>query len=140
MNFNLDNLNLSALFGSNFMFEQFANSLSYIGQVMLDDDAHDFGWFSYKNRPGHPDHPSPLHHWQYGTILIVIGEVFKYLVDIMNAFGLQVNEMIQKVRSYLNLGPGPTPEPETKQVIQNRNNSGVRFMYSSKNTISLLKK
>ena len=38
-----------------------------VGTYLLIDDLKDFGFFSTK------DHPSPLHHWQYGLILLLGG-------------------------------------------------------------------
>ena len=38
-----------------------------VGTYLLIDDLKDFGFFSTK------DHPSPLHHWQYGLLLLLGG-------------------------------------------------------------------
>ena len=38
-----------------------------LGLALIWDDIKDFGLFST------PDHPSPLHHWQYGLILFLAG-------------------------------------------------------------------
>jgi len=38
-----------------------------VGTYLLIDDLKDFGFFSTK------DHPSPLHHWQYGLVLLLGG-------------------------------------------------------------------
>ena len=40
---------------------------SVVGLALLVDDIKDFGLFST------PEHPSPLHHWQYGLILFIVG-------------------------------------------------------------------
>ena len=37
------------------------------GVAMLVDDAKDLGKFSY------PGHPSPLHHWQWGLLALILG-------------------------------------------------------------------
>ena len=57
----------------------FFDQLRKIGKVMVKDDLHDFGYFVYKNREGHKDHPSPLHHWQYGTIIWALSEYLTLL-------------------------------------------------------------
>jgi len=38
-----------------------------LGVALVIDDVKDLGMFST------PKHPSPLHHWQYGIILFVVG-------------------------------------------------------------------
>lgn len=45
-----------------------------LGKTLVKDDLHDFGYFTYFDRDGHKDHPSPLHHWQYGLILWTLSE------------------------------------------------------------------
>ena len=57
----------------------FFDQLRKIGKVMVKDDLHDFGYFTYKDRDGHKDHPSPLHHWQYGTIIWALSEYLTLL-------------------------------------------------------------
>ena len=57
----------------------FFDQLRKIGKVMVKDDLHDFGYFIYKNREGHKEHPSPLHHWQYGTIIWALSEYLTLL-------------------------------------------------------------
>jgi hypothetical protein len=84
------------------MFEQAMNTISYIGQVLIDDDAHDFGWYSYTNRPGHKDHPSPLHHWQYGLVLTVFGEIGKFFSDILNTFQINIKDVFSKMQTFFN--------------------------------------
>lgn len=39
------------------------------GAILVLDDIDDLGFFST------PDHPSPLHHWIYGVLLIVFGAI-----------------------------------------------------------------
>jgi len=51
--------------------------LSLIGDLLLVDDAHDLFKFKYFGRPFHKDHPSFLHHWQYGLIMSLIGEIMQ---------------------------------------------------------------
>ena len=48
------------------------NLISGIGMIaagvwMILDDIKDFGKFSY------PGHPSPIHHWQHGLVLLILG-------------------------------------------------------------------
>lgn len=40
-----------------------------VGTFLFLDDAYDFGLFSTK------EHPSPIHHWWIGLILMIIGIV-----------------------------------------------------------------
>jgi len=77
------------------------NSLSWLGQVLLDDDAHDFGWFSYYNREGHPDHPSPFHHWQIGLLFIFIGEAFKNMLSWLNLLGINIRNFFQTISKFI---------------------------------------
>lgn len=86
----------------NNLFNLAMKQLSMLGQVLLDDDAHDYGWFEYYNRYGHPDHPSPLHHWQYGAILIFIAEAFQKLVEFLDILGIKVTDFFLKVRQFFN--------------------------------------
>lgn len=58
-----------------------AKLLYETGLALVKDDASDIGWLTYKNRRLHryhgkkaPDHESPFHHWQIGTILMLIGQ------------------------------------------------------------------
>jgi hypothetical protein len=51
-------------------------ALSIFGESLIKDDAGDLGYFSYRNRRRHryrgkpsPHHPSPLHHYHFGTLL-----------------------------------------------------------------------
>ena len=54
---------------------------------MIKDDAHDLGFTSYRSRANHkyhgvvrPDHPSALHHWQIGSMLVLLSQ-FLALAD-----------------------------------------------------------
>ena len=38
-----------------------------VGIFLMIDDAKDWAKFSY------PEHPSPIHHWQHGLILFLLG-------------------------------------------------------------------
>lgn len=49
-----------------------------VGSALLQDDAQDLGYFSYRNRRNHryhgkssPSHESPWHHWQIGVLLML---------------------------------------------------------------------
>ena len=51
-------------------------ALSIFGESLIKDDRADLGYFTYKNRRRHryrgkvsPDHPSPWHHYQIGSLL-----------------------------------------------------------------------
>ena len=57
---------------------EFAQAIRDLGLVLLNDDVHDIGYFSYYGRKNHvykgkvsPNHPSPFHHWQ-----VAIGMLF----------------------------------------------------------------
>ena len=57
---------------------EFAAAIHDLGLVLLNDDIHDIGYFTYYGRRHHvykgkraPDHPSPFHHWQ-----VAIGMLF----------------------------------------------------------------
>lgn len=59
-----------------------ADIIHSTGIHMLEDDAQDIGYFEYSNRQSHyyhgvysPDHPSPLHHWQFAIPLIAVGKL-----------------------------------------------------------------
>jgi len=53
-----------------------------IGEALLFDDRGDIGFFTYRHRNNHyyngkksPNHPSPLHHWQIGALLVIFSEI-----------------------------------------------------------------
>lgn len=46
-----------------------------VGTFLFLDDAYDFGLFST------PEHPSPIHHWWIGLILMLLG-IFLMLVSV----------------------------------------------------------
>ena len=71
--------------------ERIMNSL--FGQILLDDDDYDYGWFTYYDRPGHKDHPSPWHHWQLGVLFIAIGEGLKWLYSFFDTFGINTDKL-----------------------------------------------
>ncbi len=84
----------------NNLFKIAMNQLSMLGQVLLEDDWHDFGWYSYFNRDGHPDHPSPLHHWQIGAFFIFIAEAFKELIKFFNMLDIKVSDFFAKISDF----------------------------------------
>jgi hypothetical protein len=45
------------------------------GYSMLLDDRHDIGRFSYTDRPGYPPHPSGIHHWYMGALLMIAAQL-----------------------------------------------------------------
>jgi len=65
----------------------FAKILYNFGSAMIRDDANDLGFMSYRSRNSHkyygvisPDHPSNLHHWQVGSVLVLLSQ-FMALAD-----------------------------------------------------------
>lgn len=49
--------------------------------ILIKDDAHDLKFMSYKSRNSHKyhgvvqtDHPSNLHHWQVGSVLVLLSQ------------------------------------------------------------------
>jgi hypothetical protein len=65
-----------------------AEGMYNLGRFLIEDDKFDVGHFAYRNRPHYyhgefsKDHPSPLHHWIYGTLLIVGAEVMGTLLTL----------------------------------------------------------
>lgn len=60
----------------------FANAVHDLGLILLNDDIHDIGYFTYYNRRTHiykgkraPHHPSPFHHWQIAILMLVSAKV-----------------------------------------------------------------
>ena len=58
-----------------------AKAIYNLGHSLIQDDKGDIGWITYRGRQNHtyhgkvaPDHPSPFHHWQIGTILCMLGQ------------------------------------------------------------------
>jgi hypothetical protein len=66
-----------------FEFDPDFNKILYdLGTHMIHDDRHDLGYFSYKSRNSHryngklaPIHESVLHHWQLGSILVLMSQL-----------------------------------------------------------------
>jgi hypothetical protein len=61
--------------------ENLAKTIYNLGSSLIQDDKGDIGWITYRNRNNHvyhgkvaPNHPSPFHHWQIGTILCMLGQ------------------------------------------------------------------
>ncbi len=52
-----------------------------VGILLLIDDAEDFGLFST------PDHPTWIHHWLLGVILIIVGLIALFIY-LMLVFGI----------------------------------------------------
>lgn len=53
-----------------------------LGETLLYDDRQDIGFFTYRKRQNHyyngkksEDHPSALHHWQLGALLVLFSEI-----------------------------------------------------------------
>lgn len=58
-----------------------AKAIYNLGHTLIQDDKADLGYLSYRNRTNHvyhgkvaPHHPSPLHHWQVGTLLCMLAQ------------------------------------------------------------------
>ena len=56
------------------------------GKALLDDDAHDIGYFQYYNRIGvtyhgkkSTNHPSAFHHWQPAVFMIITSQLLTIL-------------------------------------------------------------
>ena len=88
--------------GVNNLFNLAMSQLTMLGKVLLEDDWHDFGWFTYFDRPGHPDHPSPLHHWQIGAFFIFLGEAMKKIIEFLNAIGINITDCFSKIKEFFN--------------------------------------
>lgn len=72
---------------------ELVDSMSLFGESLIRDDASDLGYFTYRNRRRHkyhgklaPDHPSPFHHYQIGTILVLLSD---FLAPIAMAMDLK---------------------------------------------------
>jgi hypothetical protein len=66
------------------MFEIYFN----IGKFLVEDDIKDLGRYSFDG------HPSPIHHWQWGVLLMlgsVIGEMALMVADIVDQLQKQNN-------------------------------------------------
>jgi len=66
------------------MFEIYFN----IGKFLVEDDIKDLGRYSFDS------HPSPIHHWQWGVLLMlgsVIGEMALMVADIVDQLQKQNN-------------------------------------------------
>lgn len=76
---------------------KFARGLYNTGELLLYDDKHDIGYFTYYNRPHvyhgklEKDHPSPLHHWPVGVIFMFAGQMLG-IVDTLNQMKLGMQE------------------------------------------------
>jgi hypothetical protein len=58
---------------------ELVDSLNLLGETLIIDDKGDLGYLNYRNRRRHkyhgrvaPHHPSPLHHWQAGTLISLL--------------------------------------------------------------------
>lgn len=65
-----------------------AEAIYDLGLFLLKDDAHDIGRTVYFNRPHYyhgkleKDHPSPYHHWMWGTGLMFLGQLLGTIATI----------------------------------------------------------
>ena len=53
-------------------------TFNLFGESLIRDDKGDLGYFTYRNRHRHkyhgrhaPNHPSPLHHYMAGSVLVL---------------------------------------------------------------------
>ena len=65
-----------------------------LGKMMVEDDIHDVGLLDYYNRKGHIDHPSKIHHWQFGFGIWYLSE----LLSLLNFFFPFEKQMKKKVQ------------------------------------------
>ena len=61
--------------------ENLAKAIYTFGESLIHDDKGDLGWVTYRNRNNHryhgqiaPNHPSPFHHYQVGTLLCMLAQ------------------------------------------------------------------
>lgn len=61
---------------------EFCRTVHDLGLMLLVDDIHDIGYFTYFGRWHHiyrgkrsPHHPSPLHHWQLGIVMLLLAKI-----------------------------------------------------------------
>ncbi len=47
----------------------------HLGKLLLLDDIDDLGKYSFEG------HPSPIHHWQWGVLLIAVSEIGDALIS-----------------------------------------------------------
>lgn len=72
---------------------ELVDSMSLFGESLIRDDKGDLGMLTYRNRRRHryhgrrsPHHESPFHHWQAGTILVLMSD---FLAPIAMAIDLK---------------------------------------------------
>ena len=78
---------------------ELVDSLSLLSETLIKDDKGDLGYLQYRNRRRHryhgkisPHHPSPVHHYQIGT---VIGLISYALAPI--AMAIDLKEELQDI-------------------------------------------
>ena len=61
--------------------DDYTKILYNIGKAMIYDDKGDLGYANYRGRTSHtyhgkksPNHPSPFHHWQVGSALVLLSQ------------------------------------------------------------------
>lgn len=64
--------------------DSIAKMLWTFGENLIKDDASDLGYASYSGRQNHiyhgkrsPDHPSPFHHYQLGTLMCMAAQLLQ---------------------------------------------------------------
>lgn len=54
---------------------------SKLGELILLDDINDLGKYSFEG------HPSPIHHWQWGLLLITVAELGDAFISMYKFLG-----------------------------------------------------
>lgn len=81
--------------------EDIAKILYEFGQHLIYDDRGDLGFTSYYGRSDHKyngvvrtDHPSALHHYHIGTILVLVSQLMA-----LTATGLSMKEAYEEIKN-----------------------------------------
>lgn len=71
--------------------EAMLDAIEGLGHIIFKDDAPDFEdparRFSYFGIPGAKDHPSPVHHWQVGLLMMGGAKLVRTIAEFADAFG-----------------------------------------------------
>ena len=80
------------------IFRNLFRQMKTLGKMMVEDDLHDIGLYSYYDRKGHIDHPSKIHHWQLGLGIWYASEMLT-LFNFFFPFSKQVqkNKLQQEI-------------------------------------------
>lgn len=93
--------------------------MKQLGKMMVEDDIHDLGLFDYYDREGHRDHPSLLHHWQYGVALWYFSELLS-LIDFFFPFEKQLEktQLRKQIQYYKQLQEREKKKNAQQQMAQ----------------------